>query len=108
MKPVDIARLFEIIATQLDLQSGSDRASPAQAPAPIDVTEVALPDGETLRHLIRHCEIGYLRGLRETLAAVAAEGEAMLPFVDHMSRYVEAIDLRGLMAELERVSEVVP
>jgi hypothetical protein len=25
-----------------------------------------------------------------------------------MSRYVEAIDLRGLMAELERVSEVVP
>ncbi len=32
----------------------------------------------------------------------------MLPFVDHMSRYVEAIDLRGLMAELERVSEVVP
>jgi hypothetical protein len=46
--------------------------------------------------------------LRETLAAVAAEGEAMLPFVDHMSRYVEAIDLRGLMAELERVSEVVP
>ena len=107
MKPVDIDRLVETIASQLDLQPGADRPPPSQAPDPVDITEIALPATPELRQLIRHCEIGYIRGLRETLAAVAAEGEAMRPFVDHMLRFVEAIDLRGLMAELERVSEVV-
>ena len=108
MKPVDISGMLETIATQLDLQPGSDRPIPSRATTPVDITEMALPSAPTLNQLISHCEIGYIRGLRETLAMIAAEGEAMSPFVDHMLHFVEAIDLRGLMAELERVSEVVP
>ena len=51
------------------------------------------------------CEIGHISGLRDALADIAAEDPAHEPFVEHLLGFVDAIDLRGLMATLDRVSE---
>jgi signal transduction histidine kinase/CheY-like chemotaxis protein/purine-cytosine permease-like protein len=105
MKPVDIARLTQTIATLLGLHPKPERVAPRPIAMPVDVSRLARPGEAVLHQLIRHCEIGYLRGLRETLEALEAEDEALRPFVDHMLAFLDAVDLRGMMAELERVSE---
>ncbi len=78
MKPVDIGRLVEVIAALLGLRV----EAASRQPAP----RAAAPGARTCRRsrylddLVRHCEIGYIRGLRATLAEIAAADAAAQPF----------------------------
>ena len=64
-----------------------------------------LPNKADIRRLMEHCEIGYIRGLRDTLTAIEAADSSKRPVAEYLSSFVEAMDMRGLMAALERVSE---
>ena len=105
MKPVDIALLIKTIVGLLNLHAGEERM-PAVAPrVPSAIADLERPDQARVNELIAACEIGYLRGLREKLAAIARDDPAHEPFAEHMLAYVDAVDLRGLMVALERVDE---
>ncbi|WP_158807301.1 ATP-binding protein [Beijerinckia sp. L45] len=102
MKPVDITRLTETVVSLLGLQtSGESIVVPIARP--IDEMVLALPDPQYLRDLVRHCEIGYVRGLRATLSEISATDDAARPFVAYMLGFVDDLDMRGLMAALERL-----
>ena len=105
MKPVDIALLMKTIVGLLNLHTKEDKTPAVTPRAPIIVTDLERPSEARVQDLIRLCEIGYLRGLRETLADITEKDPAHEAFASHMLAYVEAVDLRGLMASLERVSE---
>ena len=102
MKPVDIDRLLQTVVALLGLGSEEDHQPVRSLPDPAGM---ALPSVDDLNRLIEHCEIGYLRGLHETLAAIIETDETRRPFAEHLGSFVEAMDMRGLMATLERASE---
>ncbi len=101
MKPVDIARLTDVVMSLLGLRSAFDRpSSRVEASA---AAAIVPPQRRYLDDLVRHCEIGYIRGLRATLAEIDATDPAAQPFAAAMLAYVDALDMRGLMAALERM-----
>ena len=104
MKPVDIDRLHETVVGLLDLEARDPKPSAALPASVAALVRLELPDRTRLNELIQLCEIGFIRGLRDALADIAQD-ERFLPFAEHMSTFVDAVDLRGLMAALERVSE---
>jgi signal transduction histidine kinase/DNA-binding response OmpR family regulator len=101
MKPVDIGRLSETIVVLLGLHA-KEEAAPPRDTLRVDPDTLARPSARFVRDLIRDCEIGYLKGLRATLAEILEEEPEAKPFVDHLLSFVDAVDLRGLMAALER------
>ncbi len=103
MKPVDIGRLNDVVISLLGLRAPGERASMPRV-APIgDPASLPLPQQRYVDDLVRHCEIGYIRGLRATLAEIAATDPAAQPFASAMLAFVEALDMRGLMAALDRL-----
>ena len=67
----------------------------------------ALPRRDDLDRLVELCGLGFVRGLREALAAIA-EDERKRPFVDLMTHDLDAVDLRGLRRKLNSVAELIP
>ena len=104
LKPVDIDRLTDLIVTLLDLNRRDERPVVPTLRSPADVAQLKRPSGRRLEELIHLCEIGHISGLRDTLAEMAAEDPAQGLFTEHLLGYVDAIDLRGLMATLDHVS----
>jgi len=104
MKPIDIARLTETIVGLLALEVKHEAPSESVPASNISLDSMELPDQARLVELIDLCEIGFIRGLREALAEIGRD-ERYRPFADHLMAFVDAIDLRGLMAALESVSE---
>jgi CheY-like chemotaxis protein len=103
MKPVDLARLTETVVGLLGLRVGKD--GPAQVRKDsVEEAHIPILFRHDLDALVLNCEIGYLKGLRLTLAGIAARDPDSQPFVNQMMGYVDNVDLRGLMARLERLS----
>lgn len=104
MKPVSFSKLTDVIVGLLGL-----RVHEADAPAPAAVEFISAEPPEIPRELIDelilNCEIGYLKGLRRTLAEVAARDPGAVAFTTHMLALVDAVDLRRLMAIAEQLRE---
>ena len=107
MKPVDIARLIETAVALLDLAPSRAVLARPQRQV-VELSSLTPPSDADLEDLMRHCEIGYMRGLRDRLNAIATMDDARRPFAEHMLTYVDAVDLRGLMNALERIREPIP
>ena len=105
MKPVDIERMSHTIVRLLSLEAVNERRPLSPPPPPPDLHVLELPAPADLQRLIQHCEIGYVRGLHDTLAAIASADENKRPFVERLESFVDVMDMRGLMAALERASE---
>ena len=105
MKPVDIARLMQTIVALLDLAQVTERGPAPRVETAPNLASMELPNEADILRLMEHCEIGYIRGLRETLGAIEAADASRRPIAEYLSGFVEAMDMRGLMAALERVSE---
>ena len=106
MKPIELERLYETISSLLHLAPHAVDLPEAPLPSVADLHPSCLPDERQTQRLIQLCEIGFIRGLREALEAIAEDDEGKRPFVDLMLAHVDSIDLRGLMTALERVGEV--
>jgi signal transduction histidine kinase/FixJ family two-component response regulator/purine-cytosine permease-like protein len=105
MKPVDINLMIETIIELLGLAAPRQPIANAGS---IDLSRLMPLDDALIEDLIGQCEIGYVRGLRDRLTRLATEDRSRQPLVDHMLRFVDAIDMRGLMSELERLRKVAP
>ena len=108
MKPVDISRLLETIVSLLGLEPDSELRPTLFHLPPPDLETSELPTAGDLQRLIYHCEIGYIRGLRDQLASIEASDDKKRPVVEYLSSFVDAMDMRGLMVVLERASEIAP
>ena len=104
LKPIEIDRLTETVVTLLDLSWRDERKPIEYAQAPAASALAAPPTRDRLDDLIRLCEIGHISGLRGALADLVSEDPAHRAFADHLLGFVDAVDLRGLMATLEDVS----
>ncbi|WP_180898606.1 hybrid sensor histidine kinase/response regulator [Martelella soudanensis] len=92
-KPVNLKRLKDVLGIHLGLtwrqSAGAARAAAAKMP------ERLVPPAKTEREeLIRLAEIGYHRGIRDRLAALAATHK---PFVDEAAHFVDRFDLDGFL-----------
>lgn len=106
MKPVDIARLTELIRALLALE-GPDAAPVVPASEPeVPLERLPRPDEDRLHALIELCEIGFIRGLREALAELGGDPRHA-PLALRLLVHVDAVDLRGLAAALERLREPI-
>ena len=106
MKPVDIARLLQTIVALLGLEAKVERRPVARKVSTLDPAAIAQLEPAAIQRLIQHCEIGYVRGLRDTLAAMETDDPAKLSAIEYLAGFVEAMDMRGLMAALERMHEL--
>ncbi len=103
MKPVDLDRLLAAISQLLRLDPEPD-ARAARAPGRMsDLDRTALPGSDDFERLIRLCEIGFTRGLRDALEAIADADARKRPFTDILLAHLDEIDLGGLMRALESV-----
>jgi signal transduction histidine kinase/CheY-like chemotaxis protein/purine-cytosine permease-like protein len=107
MKPVDIARLLETVVELLGLAIKREGGPERKGLAPQAPPAFPVPDEFIIEDLMLQCEIGYSRGLRERLNAIAARDDAHKPFAAYMLAFIEAHDLRGLMAALESIREPI-
>ena len=107
MKPVDLGRLSDTILGLLDLRP-NPREVVVPPPAHRQASTLKRPSERRVLELIQQCEIGHIRGLRETVDHIVAEDPELRPYGDLVSSHVEAMDLRGLMALLERANELTP
>ncbi len=101
LKPIEIDRLTETVVSLLDLNWRDERPVAAISRSPADLALLERPTLERVNDLIRLCEIGHISGLRGALAAIAADDPAHRAFADHLLGFIDAVDLRGLMATLE-------
>ena len=103
MKPVDFERLHATLANLL-LREEVRPTTIAAAPRTVAALDAATwPASADIKRLIGLCEIGYVRGLRDTLDGLATDEPRTRDFVAVLSERLEAMDMRGLIRELERV-----
>lgn len=99
VKPVDVRALLEKIRTLLGLEWTFEAEGAAPVPA---VPEVVTPPAAAhLDELLNLGRIGYVRGIRAKLEALAQETPAHGPFVTQMTDLVRNFDLNRYMAVLE-------
>ncbi|MFH3480477.1 hybrid sensor histidine kinase/response regulator [Xanthobacter variabilis] len=99
VKPVDMRTLLEKIRTLLGLEWTFEADSPALPAAAPDT--VAPPAAAHIEELLKLGRIGYVRGIRAKLEALAEESPAHGPFVAQMNDIVRNFDLNRYMAVLE-------
>ncbi|MCF1466522.1 response regulator [Agrobacterium vitis] len=102
-KPVDVKMLRDKLARHLKLRwlYAEDMPSPAAALPAGTPRDPGLANREDLRKL---AEIGYIRGLENKLQELAKTPD-MLPFTDELRPFVQAFDMAGLIACLDRYQE---
>ena len=107
MKPIDFERLH---ATLADLMAQEVRpAAMISSPRTVaDLDPAARPAPADIERLIGLCEVGFVGGLRDALATLAKDAPRTRDFVAVLSERLEAMDLNGLMRELERAGSTVP
>ncbi|TPW31411.1 response regulator [Martelella alba] len=99
-KPLDLKRLYDVLAAQLGLHwIRGDPPLPKTAEAELSV---AVPDPQILQALIELGEIGYVRGIRDRLAAVEADEPALKAFSAEASAYIDVFDLDGFRKFLKQ------
>ncbi len=107
MKPVDLDQLRAAVSRLLALEPEPEgRAARAQG----DVTTLepaAIPGAGDLDRLIHLCEIGFTRGLRDALHAIAEADTGKRPFTDILLAHLDEIDLGGMMRALDAVHGMV-
>ncbi len=101
VKPVDLRRLLDRIATHLRLEWTYQRESLPVSPP---VAAMRSPGPSHLRDLLRLGEIGYIRGIEAKIAALAEAGENHV-FVERLSGYVRNFDMAGYRQFLLRFEE---
>ncbi|BCH58628.1 hybrid sensor histidine kinase/response regulator [Agrobacterium vitis] len=102
-KPVDVKMLRDKLARHLKLRwlYAEDMAPPAPA------LPAGTPRDPGLAHredLCKLAEIGYIRGLENKLQELAKTPD-MLPFTEELRPFVQAFDMAGLIACLDRYQE---
>ena len=103
MKPVDLDQLRAVVSRLLALDPEPEGRT---ARARGDVTGLepaAIPGSGDLARLIHLCEIGFTRGLRDALHAIAEADVGKRPFTDILLAHLDEIDLRGMMRALDAV-----
>ena len=109
MKPVDFDRLHAVLADLLD--RGAKTLAPELAATPrtiADLDPATWPDPVDIARMIGLCEIGFVSGLRQAMDDLATREPRTREVVSVLSNRLDAMDLRGLMRELERVGAPVP
>jgi CheY-like chemotaxis protein len=102
-KPLDIRKLTEIIGILLKLEwhFGGDIALPSRPPADAAGARDAMqPYIEELRYL---AEIGFIRGIRESLARIATEAPRAKTLVARISAMTEALALTDIVRILDEL-----
>lgn len=102
-KPVDLNRLRDVLATQLHLQWQSAHVADAPDEA-LSAQNVIAPDEADVRELIRHTEIGYLRGIKTKLDQLS-QTAALRPFCEEARVLVACFDLDGLLRMLKSAED---
>ncbi|MVA23555.1 ATP-binding protein [Agrobacterium vitis] len=102
-KPVDVKMLRDKLARHLKLRwlYAEDMPPPAPALPAGTPRDPGFAHREDLRKL---AEIGYIRGLENKLQELAKTPD-MLPFTDELRPFVQAFDMAGLIACLDRYQE---
>ncbi|MGV1769662.1 hybrid sensor histidine kinase/response regulator [Agrobacterium vitis] len=102
-KPVDVKMLRDKLARHLKLRwlYAEDMAPPAPALPAGTPRDPGLAHREDLRKL---AEIGYIRGLENKLQELAKTPD-ILPFTEELRPFVQAFDMAGLIACLDRYQE---
>lgn len=100
-KPVNLRRLKDVLALHLGLTWREPEGKAAEAPP--EPPQMPVPPSKTEREeLIRLAQIGYHRGIREKLAALAPTRK---PFVDRASAFVDRFDFEGFLRFMETLPE---
>ena len=107
MKPVDLDQLRAVASRLLALDPEPEgRAARVRG----DVTgleRAAIPGAGDLDRLVHLCEIGFTRGLRDALHAIAEADARHRPFTDILLAHLDEIDLGGMMRALDAVQGAV-
>ena len=103
MKPVDLDQLLAAVSRLLRLDPEPDARAARARGRVTDLDVTALPGSDEFERLIRLCEIGFTRGLRDTLEAIAGADARKRPFTDILLAHLDEIDLGGVMRALESV-----
>ncbi len=109
-KPVRVDDLLDWIGRRLGLD-WVDAETPPETPAPAPSTTPAAlryPEPATLRALDEQVELGYLRGIRTQLDALAAADPAHAEFVDVMRRLAGQFQFDAMRAILRAGLEEPP
>ncbi|MEB2842822.1 response regulator [Rhizobiales bacterium RZME27] len=101
-KPVSVRRLADKLAVHLGLTWIYEQDQPVEPPPKPAV--VKSPGFPHLQDLLQLGEIGYVRGIEAKLADLAKSDEHR-PFTEQAGAYVQAFDIAGYMAFLNRFDE---
>lgn len=111
-KPVDLNLLLDVVATQLgllwtrqDAQAAENRTAEHQAPEqtpPVLSATARAASAPLLAELAGLGSIGHMRGITQTLDALADAVPEMLPLVMQLRRHVDACDMKAFLHLLGR------
>jgi signal transduction histidine kinase/CheY-like chemotaxis protein len=99
-KPVNVAELVKRIGHRLGIAWEAAPAVPAAPPVPAQIP--AAPPTEDLAALREQLRLGYMRGIRRELDAIAARGPDAAAFADTLRGHAARFDLEAMQHLLER------
>jgi CheY-like chemotaxis protein len=102
LKPIRVEELLDWIGQRLGLQWQTGEPAPAAAANLVPPGELMLPPAAELAGLLEAAELGYVRGLRQELARLAALDGAYAEFVRVAGEHVRQFQFEALRELLHR------